>query len=358
MSDCKKRDPLLDFIKGFLIILVVIGHCIECGSGNQFRDSLAHYDNWLHHIIYSFHMPLFTLISGYLFYSSCQRNCYKTIIKNKVYTLLLPLLTWIIVSRFGLLFVNLFIKHQIMNFNISSIIFSFLHGLIYNFWFLKTIFFSSMLIIFVKRFFSDKIFIHLLIFLILLFTPPVADSAYHIFMYPYFVSGYYFKKYKSIKIEEIINNYFYVIFCILLFFWIFLLLNYNRSSYIYTTGISLFNNLNINMISIIIYRFLIGYIGSICIILLSIYVTSRIKVNKLNRLIQLLGKSSLGIYIISVELNPFLEILTASKNGVNYIILLIESTTIIMISVLLFKCICKNSVLGFLFFGKKNHENP
>ena len=112
------------------------------------------------------------------------------------------------------------------------------------------------------------------------------------------------------------------------------------------------------MISIIIYRFLIGYIGSICIILLSIYVTSRIKVNKLNRLIQLLGKSSLGIYIISVELNPFLEILTASKNGVNYIILLIESTTIIMISVLLFKCICKNSVLGFLFFGKKNHENP
>ena len=112
----------------------------------------------------------------YLFYSSCQRNCYKTIIKNKVYTLLLPLLTWIIVSRFGLLFVNLFIKHQIMNFNISSIIFSFLHGLIYNFWFLKTIFFSSMLIIFVKRFFSDKIFIHLLIFLILLFTPPVADS--------------------------------------------------------------------------------------------------------------------------------------------------------------------------------------
>lgn len=53
------RDNRLDTIKGVLIILVVLGHLVEtCGTGminSGFRT-----------FIYTFHMPLFILLSGYL----------------------------------------------------------------------------------------------------------------------------------------------------------------------------------------------------------------------------------------------------------------------------------------------------
>lgn len=54
------RDIRIDSIKGFLIILVVIGHVLE--------SYLQHTHNLIPYLlIYSFHMPLFILVSGYLF---------------------------------------------------------------------------------------------------------------------------------------------------------------------------------------------------------------------------------------------------------------------------------------------------
>ncbi|MGC4378642.1 acyltransferase family protein [Fictibacillus sp. Mic-4] len=57
----KQRIPWFDNMKGILIFLMVFGHLIE-----TYRDSYfsAHY---LYNVIYSFHMPLFILISGYFF---------------------------------------------------------------------------------------------------------------------------------------------------------------------------------------------------------------------------------------------------------------------------------------------------
>lgn len=46
----------IDFAKGGLIFLVIIGHILE--------GSLK--DNFLRFFIYSFHMPMFLFISGYL----------------------------------------------------------------------------------------------------------------------------------------------------------------------------------------------------------------------------------------------------------------------------------------------------
>ena len=54
-----ERDAYLDNAKGLLIVLVVIGHAIE-----QAHDTMA--GNALYLLIYSFHMPAFVLITGYL----------------------------------------------------------------------------------------------------------------------------------------------------------------------------------------------------------------------------------------------------------------------------------------------------
>ena len=55
------RNKTIDIIKGIAIFLVVLGHVI------QFRFLPESFDeNYLFRMIYSFHMPLFMFLSGYL----------------------------------------------------------------------------------------------------------------------------------------------------------------------------------------------------------------------------------------------------------------------------------------------------
>ena len=63
----QKRILSIDAIKAFAIFCVVLGHCIQYGSGIFYLKDEIYFENWLFKIIYSFHMPLFMLISGYLF---------------------------------------------------------------------------------------------------------------------------------------------------------------------------------------------------------------------------------------------------------------------------------------------------
>lgn len=51
------RDNSIDSIKGLLIFLVVLGHCLSLGNAEDTRT--------LHNMIYCFHMPLFVFLSGY-----------------------------------------------------------------------------------------------------------------------------------------------------------------------------------------------------------------------------------------------------------------------------------------------------
>lgn len=61
MSVTRERDFLFDNIKGFLIILVVLGHVIENYAYNNVSSTVS----LLYQLIYIFHMPLFVFVSGY-----------------------------------------------------------------------------------------------------------------------------------------------------------------------------------------------------------------------------------------------------------------------------------------------------
>lgn len=54
----KEYNPTIDTIKGILILFVILGHLLSGGLNSSF----------LRYSIYSFHMPLFLFISGYLFH--------------------------------------------------------------------------------------------------------------------------------------------------------------------------------------------------------------------------------------------------------------------------------------------------
>lgn len=71
------RLKYLDFIKGFAILLVVLGHVIQF-SDNSFDNNI------LFRYIYSFHMPLFMFTSGF---ASCkQKNPYFIVNKTISYS--------------------------------------------------------------------------------------------------------------------------------------------------------------------------------------------------------------------------------------------------------------------------------
>ena len=68
----KKRNEFLDIIKGITIFLVILGHCIENGVGIKFIEKKIFLNDFVYKFIYSFHMPLFALISGYFLYFSVK----------------------------------------------------------------------------------------------------------------------------------------------------------------------------------------------------------------------------------------------------------------------------------------------
>lgn len=80
----KDRDLSLDFMKGFAIFLVVLGHVLQYTSGvehHPFRD-----------FIYSIHMPLFFFVSGFLASKKLGTKQNILFYVNKKSRLILPLL--------------------------------------------------------------------------------------------------------------------------------------------------------------------------------------------------------------------------------------------------------------------------
>lgn len=88
------RLPYIDVVRGFAILMVVVGHLIQYNYVSALRDPLFN-------IIYSFHMPLFFFISGVACATASRDrawNCScKDLLKkclNKGVVLLIPPIIW------------------------------------------------------------------------------------------------------------------------------------------------------------------------------------------------------------------------------------------------------------------------
>lgn len=90
----QKRDPYPDILKGIAIILVVLGHCIQFGSGRIYEGSGTFQSNPLFIWIYSFHMPLFMLIAGYFTAGSLERYSWKECLVHRIQSLVIPIFSW------------------------------------------------------------------------------------------------------------------------------------------------------------------------------------------------------------------------------------------------------------------------
>lgn len=274
-------NSTIDAIKGIAIFLVLWGHCIQF-SGGEYNF----FENIVFKIIYSFHMPLFMLVSGYLFYSTLQRKTLKNILISKGQGILLPLIVWTSLYYFLSQTVSGILKDGI-KFSFSA----WYNTVIGNFlWYLWSLLFISIGLALVIKLLSKKIyFIGILLLLLLLAFLP--NGTMNIFMYPYFIIGYYFRKYENTILKfKWIGIYGLIIYIILMSL-------YNENCYIYTSGINLFNSkLGFKtQLLIDIYRYIIGLLGSISIVFLF---TSIIKSEYIKKVIGELGRFSMQIYIM------------------------------------------------------------
>lgn len=115
------RNNSIDSLKGFLIFLVVLGHVL-LGSLD---------DNPLRYLIYSFHMPVFFFISGYLLnVEKLQSNSLKVLLSKYWQRMLKSwLIAWCIYSIYVI----------VNDFSYLSILRQFYHPY-YHLWFIPSLF--------------------------------------------------------------------------------------------------------------------------------------------------------------------------------------------------------------------------
>jgi len=139
------REYQLDYIKGILIYLVVLGHCLYWTNETiPLRTYIAEY-------IYSFHMPFFILLSGY-FFSKNKTLQFHKLISKQAKRLLYPHFFFNLI-----MLVPIFLFWQIFNYYITKegmghITFKSIYNYLTMFWYLWCVFFCSIIvnIIFLK----------------------------------------------------------------------------------------------------------------------------------------------------------------------------------------------------------------
>ena len=342
----KKRSRYLDIIKAILIILVIIGHSIQYGSGSTYLEKQLFFNNYLFKFIYSFHMPLFIMISGYLSYNSLNKNSLKETFISKFKSLIIPLFFWSIIP----FIINLEFYSIIESLKLFIAVFS------TNLWFLWSLFYINILVKLINKYFKDNIFIYILSFLITFILPNTFVIKYfniqfslYSFLYFYFLIGYFYKKY---NLEDKLNKLFNIKTLIInTIIFILLLIPFSTNDYIYVSGINIIGNYK--QLFIDLYRYLLGLLGSIELLLLIKLLLPKIKDNLKDKLLYL-GKNTLGVYIISSIIHPYLlPIITKDLANINYLFIFIESIIILIISIIIIELIKKNKFLSKYLLGEK-----
>ena len=221
----------ISFLQVFGILLVVLGH-----SPNE--EGIPFLSKW----IYSYHMPLFIFISGYLFYLTTKDICNVKLfdlIKKKFIRLILPYIVISSIAYLPKVFLSKFAQRSI-DLSIGSYVHSLLYpwdNVIRFFWFLPTLFFIMIIVVILLKITKNKLYIVfcfsiIFSFVVLNFIDIDVLNINGIFNYMlFFCLGMMYCKYKE-RLNEILRKNFSVIFIL-----VFILLTMNATTSLFD-GIS------------------------------------------------------------------------------------------------------------------------
>jgi len=328
-------------------VVVVLGHCIQYGSGVDSLQSESFFDDPLFKWIYSYHMALFMLVSGYLFGLSMSRHTFRDICKSRFFQLIVPIVSWGTVV--GVL--TIVIHPEILS-SLWRIIKTFGAHMILDIWFIWAIFYCSLVVLAVHRWLRDSIAVYMILYLLLFITPDALNFHLYKYMYPFFVTGYFaFDKLwwkKAMQYKEII-------FIVAFIAYLFLFSYFNYNSYIYTSMYTMIDfeshEIHIWKAANDVYRMVVAALGSICIMMALKYIWDKSASARIWFLLQKLGRASLIIYIFGGIMNIFLKHVTSDFLGIDYMVCFLEMIVIVTLSYLVYLIIKRYHMLNMLLMG-------
>lgn len=346
-----ERDSSLDAVKAFAIILVILGHCIQYGSGQAYLTEETYFNNPLFKWIYSFHMPLFMLLSGYLFGNSVQKNKWYVTLGNRARSLLVPVFIWALVP----FLISLF-RQGGAGLSPSGLLNGYLFSALTNLWFLWAIFWCSAVVILVRTFCKDSLLVYGLGFLATFVTPDSYCLDLYKYMYPFFVIGYLFRT-RPCRTLQGFRRHKWLTVAVLSAVYIALLLTFSRNTYIYVSHYQILTKDGISSGQILtdLHRLLVGLTGGVLAILAVRYLYNRFGDRMhgfLKKALLYTGRNTMGVYIISTYCCLYL--LTALVRKASYLPLLnaiLETVTVLALSLLCVRVIRKSHVAGELLLG-------
>lgn len=298
----KERDLLPDILRGFAILMVVYGHCIQEGNGYDFSTDMSYFDDKIYQFIYSFHMPLFALIAGYFACSSLSkadsRKSRISLLLRRVSTYFIPIFVWTMFEC---------IREAIINVNLGYLTYTpvsflsmFLGRLITNHWFLWSMIICFIIVFVVRYCLNDNLIAYGIIYLSLFFIPDGYNFHAYKYLLTFYVTAYLFRKNREVLTSLLSKVYERLPLSVLLWGLIFIILflPYRREAFIYVSGYRITKNIWYKQLIIDIYRTVIGFAGSIFFILLFKLLTKSLPKYQFP-LFSHMGRYSLGIYLIS-----------------------------------------------------------
>lgn len=358
-----KRNDKLDYFRGIAVLLVLYGHSIQNCLGD------AAFSNPIFKYIYSFHMPFFILLSGYSFGFIWNRPA-KDILLKRNFLLFIPIVIWgseVFLSK-------IFVMHtlNVQQFlgegvKIGELFREFIFTITSEgVWFLYVVIFCNS-ICFIALHFLNARYSKEILFMcfigLLVFCESFSFVSKIAYLFPYFVLGFIINKNTLLHSGRIIN-------CIRILALLFplLLLYYNFDSYIYFSGIGLFNSELpvIQHIIINLYRWLIGF--SRCAFLYLFFNDFFLILNKsLKDLLTHMGKFSLEYYVMQKMIYRYIFIIIGYVSSIKIyngiainetfstcIISILAAVLFIFVMEFLLHIIFKMPrIVPFLLFGRK-----
>ncbi len=282
MHTVDNRNYLLDNLKGFLILLVVLGHSIELFLNNSIVFKTIYI------FIYLFHMPFFVFISGY--FSKDVEKCRNYAFKTFLVPYIIFNTLWYIVAS---------IATKSLSMSVLS------PG--WALWYLLSMFFWRLFLkdlIKVKHVIILSIFIGLGIGLLREFNAYLSISRTLVFL-PFFLLGYYTTENHIRKIRKI-PKFFSIMGIILLLIISIFLSNIDLFPVQFLYGNAAYDSFNITKPFGVLYRFSLYILSCAFIVFLINLMTSK------KNIFSKIGQHTFPVYIfhtylvaLSFILNPF-----------------------------------------------------
>lgn len=275
-----QRNGFMDFAKGVLITLVVVGHAIQYLI---YRD-IACWDDPLFKAIYIFHMPLFMAISGYLSYAGLQNlPDVRAYLGRRSFSYLVPIIAWATVSQ---VFMLAFSERM----TLAELPVAIGREAIWSQWFLWALLGSIVVMVVATRFGKYALPVMAALFCGFLALPELGNVYLFTYTFPFFVAGYYVARYPGVLVRAARSSLLLVsgIVAMSLGFPL-----WDEETYVYVTKMSLDGD-NIDNIAL---RWVLGAIGALVVlgIIRRLYATMPAR---WTRPVEVAGRDSLYIYIL------------------------------------------------------------